>query len=357
MVRKPSFFRIDEQVFFTMGAVCIIALIMLAFKYATREECIAIKMSNVDSLVAGRVVRLKAEMPGGTEFAWEFGDGTGKTETGNTTTHVFKSSGFSTVSVLVNGSCEESMTIFVAEPKLLRNDDWLPKIEAPDTVSLGVPVQFTDLSPHSEKWEWRFGETGIVDKTEQDPSYTFKKPGYVRIHLTVNGRVELTASKEILVIDKDAERAQQYRPRPIPPRPATPANNTPPIDPDPEVNPLRDQRGNQQDPAPVENHKGPEITKPQLEAMLMDAAAGKKSLADFVPYLGGKADIPVTYDNKHIQLSGLINKLKDIKAKNIESINVSAVIDGTTNNLMQMQVVVEKLSIWDKMRGKRKKEK
>lgn len=349
MIRKPSFFRIDEQVFFTMGAVCLIALIMLAFKYATREVCIPIKMSNSDSLVAGRVVRLKAEMPGGTEFAWEFGDGTGETKTGNTITHTFKAPGFYTVTVLVNGSCEESMSIFVTEPKLLRNDDWLPKIFAPDTVYMDALVQFTDLSPHSEKWEWRFGETGIVDKTEQDASYIFKKPGYVRIHLTVNGKPELTASKEILVIDKNAEKNNQYKPRPLVPKPSGPPNNTPSIGPDPTVDPLVDQREKQQEPAPVEKIKGPAITKQQLEAMLMDAAAGKKSMADFAAYLGDKTDVSVAYDKKQIQLSELLNVLRKMKAKNIESISAVPTIDKNTNHLLQIAVEVEKKGFFKRL--------
>jgi PKD repeat protein len=56
-----------------------------------------------------------------------------------------------------------------------------------DITGGGVPinVNFTDKSLYATSWEWDFDNDGIVDSTDQNPSYTYTKAGNYTISLTV----------------------------------------------------------------------------------------------------------------------------------------------------------------------------
>ncbi len=51
-----------------------------------------------------------------------------------------------------------------------------------------LTVQFTDTSTGNiTSWNWDFNNDGVIDSTEQNPSYTFNTPGNYTIILTVSG--------------------------------------------------------------------------------------------------------------------------------------------------------------------------
>ena len=116
MKKKTALFRIDEQVFFTMVAVCVVSLIILGFRYATSETChpIRIKLPS-DTVQAGNRVTFKAETTGGKVFTWDFRDGNTKTEESPLVSHTFKTPGKYTISVTVNENCSEYSTLVVKE--------------------------------------------------------------------------------------------------------------------------------------------------------------------------------------------------------------------------------------------------
>jgi len=54
-----------------------------------------------------------------------------------------------------------------------------------------LEVLFTDKSTGDvNSWRWDFDNNGIVDSTEQNPSYTYSKPGTYTVSLSVPGEVE-----------------------------------------------------------------------------------------------------------------------------------------------------------------------
>lgn len=179
MIRKPSFYRIDEQVFFTMGGLSLLALIVLAFRFSSKEECAPVTILAKDTVVVGETAVIKAETLGGKNYSWSFGDNGNKDEITNATTHVYETPGRYTISVLINSACENTRQIVVIPAVVVENTSMLPVIEAPDTALVGQRITVTDLSAGSTSWEWNFGETSIntVDDKEQVASYTYKTEG------------------------------------------------------------------------------------------------------------------------------------------------------------------------------------
>lgn len=347
MTKKPSFFRIDENVFITMGAVCLLALIVLGFQYAGREICQPVSIAYSDSLMAGNIVRFRADMPGGRTYSWNFGDGTSKEEKTTTTTHIFKNAGQYEVSVLVNGSCEQTRTIVVKDAPIVVNTGMLPVIISSDTLYTGVPAKFTDGSTTSTSWEWSFGETNSVNDTNQTATYTYNTPGYKKVYLRVNGRYDLTREKLVYVIDAAAERNQRMvTPKPI--LPVRPAPVSPVIKPDPVVGPIGQQTEDkkQADNEPVVQ-KAPDVSTEQLAAMIKSIASGDKGPEAFNPYLCSDKTIKVAYNGTVIPFSKFCEELKELKKKKIKKISVWRNVNAQTNCIESMVVTIEaKKGIW-----------
>src|SRR5258708_12151238 len=79
--RSSSTFLVDEQVYITMAVLCVVALVTLAFRYATSHPCSPINIQiNANAFIEGNVITFKAETQGGKAFAWNFGDNTGVEE-------------------------------------------------------------------------------------------------------------------------------------------------------------------------------------------------------------------------------------------------------------------------------------
>ena len=50
-----------------------------------------------------------------------------------------------------------------------------------------LTVQFTDNSTNALKWAWDFNNDGVIDSTEQNPTYTYTDAGTYTVSLTVTG--------------------------------------------------------------------------------------------------------------------------------------------------------------------------
>ncbi|MBS1749066.1 MAG: PKD domain-containing protein [Bacteroidetes bacterium] len=347
MNRKPSFFRIDENVFITMGAFCLLSLMVLGFQYAGSEKCLPVNITFSDSLMAGNVVLFRADMPGAREFSWDFGDGISKDERTNTTTHIFKNPGQYEVTVLVNGACTQAQTIVVKEAPIVVNTGLLPIIISSDTLYTGVPSKFTDGSTTSTSWEWSFGETNSVDDTSQTATYSYSTPGYKKVYLRVNGRSDLTREKLVFVIDAAAERNKNINtPRPVPaPKPVT---VRPEIKPDPSVEPIKDQAESNKSPvtSPV-IQKAPDVSTDQLAAMIKSIAGGDKGADVFDPYLCKDKTVKVAYNGTVMPLAKFCEQLKELKSRKIKKISVWRNVNPETNCIESMVVTIEsKKSIW-----------
>lgn len=344
MNKKPSFFRIDENVFITMGALCLLALMVLGFQYAGRETCQPVNLSYSDSLMAGNIVRFRADMPGGREYIWDFGDGITKDEKSNTTTHIFKNPGQYEVSVLVNGSCSQVRTIVVQEAPIVINTGMLPIIISSDTLYTGAPAKFTDGATTSTSWEWSFGETNAVDDTNQIATYSYNTPGYKKVYLRVNGRNDLTREKLVYVIDAAAERNKKLvtpSPAPVP----TPAR--PEIKPNPSVEPIKNQTEDTKPSVPEPLlKKAPDVSTDQLATMIKAIAEGDKGAEVFDPYLCKDKTVKVAYNGTVMPLAKFCEHLKELKSRKIKKISVWRNVNPETNCIESMVVTIESKKGW-----------
>jgi len=341
MNKKSSFFRLDEQVFFTMGGLCILSLIIMAFQFASHTPCSPVKIAvNSTSLVTGNIIRFNAATQQGKTFSWNFGDGSAKEEEISITNHEYKYAGRYTVTVLVNGQCSDMQDVVISEAKVIVNINLQPLISAEpgDTAYVNLPVQFSDVSTASTKWEWRFGQTNSIDATDKSPSYTYTVPGRKTVTLKVNDRNDMTVSYSIMVIDKQAEKNNAPKPKPDYPHQQAPVVILPA---QPHSDPLKPVQ-----PDPVkkeevkEKPKAPALTNDQLKAMLKQVAEGQKKAEDFSEYLGGQLGISVTLNNNVMTFTRMCDELRSMKK--IKDIKVIPVTDRETNHILSMNVVVDK---------------
>ncbi|MEO6962254.1 MAG: PKD domain-containing protein [Puia sp.] len=342
MNRKRSTFRIDEQVFFTMGAVCLLALLIFGFRYATHHTCLPVKIQlGNDSLIAGNMIRFKAESAEGKTFSWNFGDGNAIDEESSSANHNYKNPGKYTVTVLVDGECSDIQNIYVNEAPVVVNTSLQPMIVGPDTAYTNKLVKFSDISASSVSWEWSFGETGEPDAFTKNVSYTYSQPGVKKIYLKINNRPDLVVVHFIYVIDKDAQNKLKEKPKAQPSRAPVIVY----VPSRPSVDPINNQIAQ---PAKTEKEpehpkaKAPDISHEQIEAMLKQVSAGAKTAEDFSAYLCGNLGTPVFYNGNALPFSKLCAQLKEMKEKKIKKISVGITRSGVTGCIESMSVSIEK---------------
>ena len=91
-----------------------------------------------------------------------------------------------TVSLTVSGS-DGSNTMTKAAYVKVQPCPRFADFVAEPTVGVGVTtVQFTDMSAGDVlSWAWDFQSDGIIDSTEQNPSYTYRHDGIYSVTLTI----------------------------------------------------------------------------------------------------------------------------------------------------------------------------
>lgn len=337
--RSSSSFRVDEQVYITMAVLCVVALVTLAFRYATSHTCSPITMQiNANAFIEGNVITFKAETQGGKVFAWNFGDNTGGVEEHeSSSTHVYKNAGKYTVTVTVNGECTEVQNVVITEAPVVSNNSLLPMFIGPDTAYVNQPVGYEDISMNSTSWEWHFEDAGTIDASTRKASHTYTTAGPKKILLKVNGKADLVTGRLIYVIDREAQKnaAREAKREPSKPKVTTlvlPANPT--TAPLPNPTPVEEKK-------PEEKPKVPTVTDQQLEGMIKDVIAGNKTANDFASYLCNNLSMAVTYNNDKTTFSAMCDALKEYKKKKLKKVTVSTVKDAT-NCILYMHVTIEK---------------
>jgi hypothetical protein len=336
--KSSSFFRVDEQVFFTMGALCLLSLLIMAFRYGSSTPCLPVQITvKSRSLVANSIVRFDAATQGGRTFSWNFGDGTVKDEEISITNHEYTTAGKYTVTVLVNGQCSDMQDVVISEPEVIVNNSLMPMIstDPQDTAYVNQPVKFSDISSVSTKWEWRFGQTNIIDATEQSPTYIYTVPGRKTIILKVNDRNEMTVRYSLMIMDKPVEKTAA-KPKIDYPHPQLPPLN---ISPQPHSDPLKPVPLEPKKEEVKEKPKAPKISADQLGSMLMEVADGKKHAEDFSDYLCGTLSVQVSLDGDLMPFSRMCEQLKHTKRIK----RISALPTFNENNcVVSMAVTVKK---------------
>jgi hypothetical protein len=341
--QSSSRFRVDEQAYLTMGVLCVIALLVLAFRYATSRPCYPIKIvPTAANFVVGSPIDLKAETREGKVFEWNFGDGSTTKENDPETMHTYARSDRYTVVVTVDGQCSEMQIVSIGEAPLKVNSSLPPSIIGPDTAYVGKPVVYEDVNPGSNSWAWHFENASMVDAYTKRASYTFKTAGIKKIMLQINHRPDLTQSYPILVIDLKALAASRA------PRDRDEHKDRPKIvvDQNPTVPPISTQQQEQpkkEEPKPV---TAPTVSDDKLQSMLLQVVDGTMAQDDFAPYLCNNLNITIQYNGAKTTFSAMLADLKQLKRKKIKQITVTKTVAEGSNCIISMDVTVKKKSFF-----------
>ena len=125
-----------------------------------------------------------------TDWAWDFdSDGT-VDSTEPSPSHTYDTPGIYTVSLKVTGPTGSDTEVKTQYIEVIGPPLALEAGFSADPTSGPAPleVQFTDQSTGEiTDWEWDFDNDGIVDSTEQSPSFTYETRGSYTISLTIDG--------------------------------------------------------------------------------------------------------------------------------------------------------------------------
>lgn len=329
MEKKPSsVFRIDERVFITMALTCIVALLMLAYRYKNYEPCHAVRIStNTLNFIEQSLISFKAETTGGETYYWDFGDNTKPVYTGTSATHAFKYPGSYTVTVTVNGKCTAWQNVFIKESPIVINTELKPVFTGPDTAIIFKPVKFKDMTQGAYSWEWRFGESNSVDATTRESSWIFTTPGPKIITLRINGRPDMVGIGTIYVLDPElnntaGDRPFRQRNSNRPPEILRPEIHDVPVSP-----PLKNEEAEKVEIKP-DRPKGPNTTRDQLEQYLYEVSEGKKHANDFSESLCGNVNMPVIYRGKQMTFKEMCMLIEEVRKRRIKRWIIHMTLDN-----------------------------
>lgn len=346
MPRNPSFlFRLDEQVVYTMAGLCVISMLVLAFRFVAAKPCTGVHMRfGSDTIYTGEMVHFSTGSQSAKSFSWDFGDGQVQDKKGSSISHIYKEPRSYTIKVVADGECMDLQTLTVMERKKIVPVSTDPVISFPETAMIDEPVRFFDQSRFSTKWEWYFEENPQVFARTREVLYTFKKPGTQKIVVKVNGQED--RKYYIAIIPKPDDplinntlsgtkpggkkntQVVVIRDKPSEDPLGVHTDSTGPVS--TPVNPV---------PAPK---KAPEITNPEFAAALEGLAKGTKTLDSFNDYFCGFQDVPVTYEGKDYPFPEFCKELKEIKAKKIKSIEVKVLKKNQNNCITAITVNIRK---------------
>ncbi len=114
-------------------------------------------------------------------YLWDFGDGF--TSTAASPSHTYPVQGSYTVKLFIttNDGCTDS-SVMVSAVRV-GNKSIADFSAAPLSQCVGQPVQFTNLTAPSDRWQWDFGDASGTSVL-QNPSYTYQDTGRFTVRLT-----------------------------------------------------------------------------------------------------------------------------------------------------------------------------
>ncbi|MEP6749574.1 MAG: PKD domain-containing protein [Bacteroidota bacterium] len=341
--------RIDEQVLFTFLGVGLLSLIIFGFRYISHPNCLPITIQVGDNIVEGKVTTFKAETNIGTSFHWNFGDNEVSDEETPSTRHVYKHPGNYIVSVLVNGSCDESIPIFVQAGSA----DSVTALKAiiefsknTDTVGLNEEFMLSDVSPNSTNRIWNLGEPGVSEQHTQNVKFAYSTPGPKKVILTVNEKA--VAYKNLYVRERELPKLPEIK------MPKAVAKKTDlGLKDDPDIKPLQvptnDKPKPEPEPVPVEKIKDPPVG--YLESVFKGVMAGGEWKESFSKYMcSGDLNLPVVYNGNNTTLSQVCIGLSAInkkEVKKISNVKVIPIFNKQTNCITFLNITIDKTTgVW-----------
>lgn len=289
MARKGG---IDNSVFIFMGVIALIALLVLAFRYFTAPNCPDVGFSvSAERVYAGEMITFTDTTKGAKSWLWHFDDGS-PDEVLQSFSRTFYKPGVYKVTLKVNDCEAVTAREFVVEeeikPQPVDSIFVMPVIEGPSQTYVGKKIQFFDKTPGSTSWEWSF-ESGLIESKEQNPYYTFLKPGKKTITLIVNGksqqgRLELTVLRptpEVVKIEN------------LPPPP-----------------------------------KAPAMDEAAMQAMLLKVSQRELMPSAFSKYICDDFSLPVTVNGKQMSFSSYCTSIRTQPPSMIEVQSIVRAQDG-----------------------------
>jgi hypothetical protein len=332
--KKIQLAYIDEKVIITMIVTALLGLVITGFKYKNYEHCFDFHIkAKANFYRTDEPIRFETDALYGTMFQWDFGDNENSQTNISSVVHAYNLPGEYTVALTVNGKCTEYKTIYITKAPRLENPLLMPRFVCPQTAEVGKPVTFQDTTAGAHSWEWRFGETAVIDATSSTANYVYKTPGLKTVSIVLNNDPKQLGVCKVYVNDKTVTpsrsnaRVQARQPAfiVVPAKPITPT--------------LEEQ--NHVQPAIPEPAKpqGVTISKQELEGKLRGVVNNYLTADNFSPYFCNNLNVPVSLNGTEITFSQFCNKLASIKNdKKIKQLNVQQIKSSETNCLIGLNV-------------------
>lgn len=193
----------DSNVIIFFAFLFIISCILLAFKNGQKEECTVDDFKIEGDLFAeGELLTFSENTEGTYAWRWYFGDGS-DISFKSKVAHVFKKPGIYKVKLLLNNSCEIEKNIKISAKKIIVEKKLNVDFSAPSRAVTGQKLKFSDRTENATSWEWRFGETDVVDSRSKHPTYAYKKIGVKTVSLVVNGDKKNVKFNNVIVAAPD----------------------------------------------------------------------------------------------------------------------------------------------------------
>lgn len=334
--RSSNSTLIDKNVYWAMAVFAAIFFVVLSFRFKNYEPCTEVEISVKEGpIYTGELIQFKALYnKEDTNIQWDFG---GQSKKGKTVNYIFDAPGRYEVYLQTSQQCMGYKTIYVTEAPKVKDKHLKPIFTGPLTVEVGEPAVFKDQTPNATQWEWRFGETNIIDATKQNVTYTFQTPGTKRVILIVNGKMQ----DELIVL---------VTPKPI----NSPNINKPSIPQKPD--PQRSEHNN--DGAKEKNKKDsntstmddikvnttlPDISIQELEEILEGIVEKRIPINELTAYACVSEHMQVSYNGKMISAKQLQEELWEIRKKSkIRNLEVIVKKDPYNNCIYDMTISLKK---------------
>lgn len=192
--------HIDRSVIYLFIAIFLIATTTWAFRYASISRCDeALFEHSANAYRVGELIKFYDKTVGAEEWEWDFGDGSEVSHKKNPL-HTFADQGDYKVRLLVNGNCQKTASIHIAEKIVLLDSTKFPKFELPKSILVGEKLTVADKTKNASSWEWRFGETKEANAKTKIAEYTYQEPGLKTVSLIVNDDLDYISNKKINVM-------------------------------------------------------------------------------------------------------------------------------------------------------------
>ena len=209
-------YRIDNKVVVVMLVTSIIFLLLMAFRYKTKEPCGVVDFSyrtyNDDLAYTREPVYFSAELKYNAEsWEWDFGDKTKHDKTtGPDVKHQYNVPGQYTVRLIVNGKCEFARTLNVNQREDKGKKLYPMPLWPAEPLVAGQEYSFDDATTGAVTWSWYFDDE--PKRLQKNIVYLFNEPGTHKVTLVLND--DMDNNKIIKVFNVGAPPVQNSQPLP-----------------------------------------------------------------------------------------------------------------------------------------------